>query len=182
MTSVSGRTPQPVTLFGQLRAEARARHYSPATEHCYAAWVRRFIHYSGRRHPRALGAAEVRAFLDHLVAQGVAASTHHQALCALVFLYRVVLKLEAPFVEHLARPRRPERVPLVLTREEVRRVLASMRGVTGLMASLLYGSGLRLKECARLRVKDIDFRHGPHLRAKRQGREGSHDVAPDVPS
>jgi integron integrase len=160
MSSASDRAAPPLTLFGRLRAEARARHFSPATEQCYAAWVRRFIAYNGRQHPRSLGAREVRAFLDHLVAQGVAASTHQQALCALVFLYRTVLKLEAPFVERLARPRRPERVPLVLTRDEVRRVLASMRGVTGLMASLLYGSGLRPKECARLRVKDVDFGTG----------------------
>lgn len=157
MSSDAERVSPSPTLFGRLRAEARARRYSPATEQCYVAWVRRFIHFHGRRHPRELGASEVRAFLDYLVAQKVAASTHHQALCALVFLYRDVLKLDVPWIEHLVRPRRVERVPLVLTREEVRRVLGAMDGVTKLMASLLYGSGLRLKECARLRVKDIDF-------------------------
>jgi integron integrase len=124
--------------------------------------MRRFIHFHGR-HPRELGAEEVRAFLDDLTrTKKVSSSTHVQALCAVTFLYRHVLLAEPPWVETLTRPPHTPRLPLVLTRDEVRRVLERMHGVTALMAQLLYGSGLRLLECARLRVKDVDFNAG-HL-------------------
>ena len=121
------------------------------------AWVRRFVLFHECRHPSELGAREVEEFLDALTARSVSASTHQQALCALVFLYERALRLPSPWVEHLARPQRSERLPVVLTRQEAREVLGRMRGVPKLMAALLYGAGLRLLECARLRVKDIDF-------------------------
>lgn len=128
------------------------------TEEAYVGWVRRFILANGKRHPRELGAREVEAFLTHLAVQGhVSASTQNQALSALLFLYREVLQQELPWMENIQRAKRPERLPVVLSREEVAALLGEMNGVTWLMASLLYGAGLRLMECARLRVQDVDF-------------------------
>lgn len=162
---------QGMGLLEYLRAELRARHYSHRTERVYVGWVRRFVDFHGRRHPRELGAAEVAAFLDHLVQQQVSSSTHHQALCALIFLYQEVLRIPPPWIENLTRPKRGHRLPSVLSREEVRRVLSSMNGTPKLMASLLYGSGLRLSECARLRVKDIDLPAGTLLIRDGKGRK-----------
>jgi integron integrase len=120
--------------------------------------VKRFIYFSGKRHPALLGAAEVTAFLNYLARErDVAAATQNQALSALLFLYKQVLAQPLPWLEELDRAQRPARVPTVLTREEVRKLLAAMQGVKWLMASLLYGSGLRLRECLGLRVKDVDF-------------------------
>jgi len=128
------------------------------TEEAYVGWVRRFIFANDKRHPRELGAREVEAFLTHLAMHGrVAASTQNQALSALLFLYREVLQQELPWMENIRRAKRPERLPVVLSREEVAALLDEMNGVTWLMASLLYGAGLRLMECVRLRVQDVDF-------------------------
>jgi len=128
------------------------------TEEAYVGWVRRFILANGKRHPRELGRREVEAFLTHLAMHGhVAASTQNQALSALLFLYREVLQQELPWMENIRRAKKPERLLVVLSREEVAALLAEMDGVTWLMASLLYGAGLRLMECARLRVQDVDF-------------------------
>jgi integron integrase len=143
-------------LLDRVRNEVRLRHFSIRTEQAYVAWTRRFVLFHGKRHPSEMGAAEVRAFLTHLAVRGkVAASTQNQALSALVFLYRHVLEQPFPDVEDVVRARKPARLPTVFTREEVNRVLASMHGAHALMASLLYGSGLRLLECLRLRVKDF---------------------------
>jgi len=147
---------RPPRLFERLRAELRLRHYSAATEKAYVAWARRLVRFH-RRHPRELGEAEIKQFLDDLVANKASASSHQQALCALRFLYKVVLGDAAPWIEGLVRPRRHRPLPVVLTKPEVRAVLACLTGTPKLMAALLYGSGLRLLECARLRVKDIDF-------------------------
>jgi integron integrase len=137
---------------------ARLRHYSRSTEQAYAQWVRRFVLFHGKRHPRELGAADVERFLTHLAVDSrVAASTQNQALNALVFLYREVLRMEAPVLESVVRARKPKRLPVVLTRDEVRAVLAELHGTCWLVAALLYGSGLRLLECLTLRVKDLDF-------------------------
>jgi len=128
------------------------------TEEAYVGWVRRFIFANDKRHPRELGAREVEAFLTHLAMHGrVAASTQNQALSALLFLYREVLQQELPWMENIRRAKRSERLPVVLSREEVAALLDEMNGVTWLMASLLYGAGLRLMECVRLRVQDVDF-------------------------
>jgi integron integrase len=136
----------------------RLRHYSIRTEHTYVQWIKRFILFHGKRHPREIGVDEVRQYLSHLATEGrVAASTQNQALCALLFLYREVLGVDLPFVDGIERAKRPARVPVVLTREECELILSRMTGAYGLMASLLYGSGLRLMECVRLRVKDVDF-------------------------
>ena len=151
-------TPKAPRLLGQLRDAIRRKHYSYRTEETYVHWVKRFIYFSGRRHPATLGQAEVTAFLNYLaVERTVAAATQNQALSALLFLYKEVVGAPLPWLDGLERAKRPARVPAVLTRDEVRRILSGMRGSKWLMASLLYGAGLRLRECQRLRVKDIDF-------------------------
>jgi len=128
------------------------------TEDTYVHWIKRFIYFSGKRHPGELGAAEVTAFLNYLARErDVAASTQNQALSALLFLYREVLATPLPWLDELEHVRRPARVPTVLTRDEARRLLAQMQGTKWLMGSLLYGAGLRLRECLTLRVKDLDF-------------------------
>jgi integron integrase len=145
-------------LLDQVRTRLRLKHYSLRTEQAYIGWIRRFILATGKRHPRDMGVAEVESFLSSLAVQGqVAAGTQNQALAALLFLYREVLSIELPWMETIVRAKRPQRVPVVLSRDEVARLLAMMDGRFALMASLLYGSGLRLMECVRLRVKDVDF-------------------------
>jgi integron integrase len=145
-------------LLDQVRQTVRARHYSRRTEKAYVFWIKRYVVFHGKRHPLELGAPEVTAFLTALaVREGVAASTQNQALSALLFLYRDVLGVELPWLDGLVRAKRPEHLPVVLTPEEVRAVLARMEGVTRLMAILLYGSGLRLLECCRLRIQDVDL-------------------------
>ena len=147
----------PFVLLDELKGALRVRHYSRRTEEAYVAWVKRFICFSGKRHPREMGEAEVQTFLAHLATQRrVTASTQNQALSALLFLYREVLKLNFN-VDVLVRARRPERLPVVLTRQEVKAILNTMAGTAWLVASLLYGAGLRLMECLTLRVKDLDF-------------------------
>lgn len=152
-----GATTRP-RLLQQVRDAIRRRHYSLRTEEAYVHWVKRFIYFSGKRHPSAVGAPEVTAFLNHLSRErNVAASTQNQALSALLFLYKEVLAEPLPWLDELERARRPARLPAVLTRAEVQRLLFGMRGTKWLMASLLYGAGLRLTECLKLRVKDVDF-------------------------
>jgi integron integrase len=156
--ALEAQTPKRARLLDQVRDAIRARHYSVRTEKSYVDWIRRFIHFSGKRHPAGLGAAEVTAFLNHLARErSIAASTQNQALSALLFLYREVLGAPLPWLDELVRARRPARMPSVLTAEEVQRLLGQMQGTKWLMASLLYGAGLRLRECLKLRVKDVDF-------------------------
>jgi integron integrase len=158
----SGHTPphRPRRLLDEARAALRTRHYSRRTEDAYVAWMRRYILFHGKRHPRELGPDAIAGYLSHLaVDRSVAASTQNQALAALLFLYRVVLGIELPQVENLVRARRPERSPTVLTQVEVRLLLEELRGVHRLIAALLYGGGLRLLECLRLRIQDVDFGH-----------------------
>jgi integron integrase len=153
-------TPKPRRLLEQLRDAIRRRHYSLRTEETYIHWVKRFIYFSGKRHPAELGAAEVTSFLNYLARErDVAAATQNQALAALLFLYKQVLARPLPWLDELDRARRPARVPTVLTKDEVGRLLANLDGTRWLMASLLYGAGLRLRECLKLRVKDIDFEY-----------------------
>ena len=147
-------------LLDQVRTAIRARHYSYRTEQAYVHWVKRFIHFHGLRHPRDLGEAEVTAFLNSLSAgRGVAAATQNQALSSLLFLYKEVLGKPLDWLDGLVRAKRPARVPTVLTVPEVQRLLAALDGMKWLMASVLYGAGLRLRECLKLRVKDIDFEY-----------------------
>lgn len=148
----------PPKLLDQVRATLRRKHYSYRTETTYVGWIKRFIQYHGMQHPRTLGEAEIVAFLSYLaVEEQVAASTQNQALSAILFLYRDVLEQDLHLTLSAVRAKRPKRVPTVLTEAEVQAVLAHLAGQHGLMAQLLYGSGLRLMECLRLRVKDVDF-------------------------
>ena len=145
-------------LIPAVRRAIRARHMSRLTEEAYVRWVVRYVRHHGMRHPRTLGEREMRAYLSHLATdRDVSASTQSQALAALLFLYTEVLRDPAPWIVDVVRARRPHRLPVVMTREEVRAVLGRMRGTQQLVAMLLYGSGLRLMEALRLRVKDIDF-------------------------
>jgi len=145
-------------LLDQVRGKIRLKHYSIRTEQAYVDWIRRFILHFGKRHPRELGAANVEAFLTHLaVAGNVAASTQNQAKSALLFLYREVLETELPWLDNVERARAPKRLPVVLTRDEVHAVLSRLSGTHWLIASLLYGAGLRIMEGLRLRVKDVEF-------------------------
>ncbi len=153
-------------LLDQVRATLRRKHYSYNTEKRYLAWIRRFIRFHHLTHPRQMGKLEIEAFLNHLaIDKKVAASTHtvpvpfwgNQALNAIVFLYKVALEMPLDFPIENIRARRPKRLPTVLTREEVEQVLDCLTGRYLLMTQLLYGAGLRLSECVRLRVKDVDF-------------------------
>jgi integron integrase len=153
-----GQGDKPRRLLDQVRETIRARYYSRRTEEAYVHWIKRFIYFSGRRHPRELGEAELTAFLSHLaVDRKVAAGTQNQAMSALLFLYKHVLQLELAWLGNIERATRLPRVPAVLSRAEVEQVLAQLQGTRWLIASLLYGSGLRVLECLRLRVKDLDF-------------------------
>lgn len=145
-------------LLDQVRGKIRLKHYSLRTEQAYVDWIKRFIRHNGKRHPREMGAVEVEAFLTHLAVAGrVAASTQNQAKSALLFLYREVLALELPWLDNVQQARGPRRLPVVLTRDEVQALLCRLQGTHWLVASLLYGTGMRIMECLRLRVKDVDF-------------------------
>ena len=152
------RWPERPRLLEEVRKRLRLKHYSLRTEQAYLYWVRRYIRASGRKHPRELDGVAIEAFLSLLATRDhVAASTQNQALSALLFLYREVLGIKLPWMEDVVRAKRPRRLPVVLAKGEVARLLRELAGREWLMASLLYGSGLRLMECLRLRVKDVDF-------------------------
>lgn len=151
----------PPRLLDRMRAALRTSHYSLRTEDAYVQWAKRYIIFHGKRHPSEMGAAEINEFLSSLaVDRNVSAATQNQALCALLFLYRQVLGDDVPWLENLVRAPRSQRLPVVLTPDEVRRVVGELDGVPQLVARLLYGSGLRLLECLRMRIKDIDFDRG----------------------
>ena len=151
-------SPRPKRLLEQVRDKLRTMHYSYRTEQAYVGWIKRYIFFHNKRHPKDMAHAEVEAFLTYLARQrGVSASTQNQALCALLFLYKHVLGSELGVVNGVAMAKKPERVPIVLTVEEVSAVLQRMKGRDWLMASLMYGAGLRLMECVQLRVQSIDF-------------------------
>jgi len=145
-------------LLDQVRQEIRTRHYSRRTARAYTGWIRRFIHFHGRRHPREMGEEEINRFLTYLaVERNVAPSTQTQALSSLLFLYKQVLRVDLPWLEDVVRAKKTKRVPLVLSRDEIRRLLDCLKGTPWLLAALMYGSGFRLLEVLRLRVKDVDF-------------------------
>ncbi len=147
-------------LLDQVRELIRIRHYSIRTEQAYVQWIRRYILFHGKRHPRELGAEALTAFLSDLAQnRNVSASTQNQALNAILFLYRDVLKISLPWLTDVQRAKKAQRLPVVLTRQEVTYLLAQLEGTSWLMAALTYGAGLRLLECLRLRVKDIDFHY-----------------------
>ena len=155
--SVPPVLPKP-RLLDRVREALRVRHYSRRTEEVYVAWIRRYIFFHGKRHPAELSGPDVTRFLNALVVERrVAASTQNQALSALLFLYRDVLGVELPWLDDIVRAKRPERLPVVLSRDEVRALIQRLDGPPRLMAYLLYGAGLRVMECCRLRVQDVDF-------------------------
>lgn len=155
----SASVPSP-RLLDQVRDVIRLKHYSIRTEQSYIGWIKRYILFHGKRHPREMGADEVTRFLTDLAVRGnVAAATQNQALNAILFLYRAVLKIDLPWMDGIERAKKPSRLPVVFTRAEVKRVLAQLDGTTWLMASLIYGSGMRLMECVRLRVKDVEYHY-----------------------
>lgn len=157
LSGTDGETPRP-RLMDEVRGRMRVKHYSLRTEHAYLYWIRRYIRANGMRHPRLLDGRAVETFLTRLATQDhVAASTQNQALSALLFLYREVLALKLPWMEEVVRAKRPARLPVVLSRTELAQLMEQLAGRDWLLAGLLYGSGLRLMECLRLRVKDVDF-------------------------
>ena len=173
----SGKTPR---LLDRVREAVRRLHYSIRTETAYVQWIKRFILFHGKRHPLEMGEREVEAFLSHLAITGnVAASTQNQAMSALLFLYKIVLDRPLRGRIDALRAKRPERLPVVLTRAEVRAILAQLDGDKHLMASLLYGSGLRLMECLRLRIKDIDFGQNHILVRDGKGQKDRVSLLPD---
>ena len=170
---------QPPRLLDQVRRAVRVRHYSRRTEEAYTYWIRRFIVHHGKRHPNDLGAEHVASFLSWLaVSQQVSASTQNQALCALLFLYKEVIRNELPDLPAIPRARQPERVPVVLARDEVSRLLDQLGGVEWLIVALLYGGGLRLQECLNLRVKDIDFARNQIIVRRGKGQKDRFTVLP----
>ena len=145
-------------LLDRVRALIRAKHYSIRTERIYVYWIKRFICFYGKRHPQEMGKAEVEGFLSHLAcAQRVAASTQNQALAALLFLYKEILATRLPWLDDIVRAKRPKKLPVFLSKDEVGRLLQECDGTVGLILRLLYGTGMRIMECATLRVMDIDF-------------------------
>ena len=154
----SANQTQPPKLLDQVVAKMRVKHYSLRTEKSYVDWIKRYIWHFDKRHPKDMGATEVEAFLTHLaVTRNVSASTQNQAKSALLYLYKEVLGVELPWLDNVTQAKVPQRLPVVLTQAEVQAVLSRMDGTMWLIASLLYGSGLRIMEALRLRVKDVDF-------------------------
>ena len=150
---------EPKKLLDQVREQIRIRHYSIRTENAYVSWIKLYIHFHKKRHPRDLGKSDIETFLSHLALdRKVAASTQNQAFNALLFLYRNVLKKEIGDNIDVVRAKKPRRLQTVMTKDESLKIINALTGVHQLMAKLLYGSGLRLMECVRLRVKDIDFK------------------------
>ncbi len=146
-------------LLEQVRGKIRLKHYSIRTEQAYTDWIRRFILHFGKKHPRDMGAAEVEQFLTYLAVQGkVAASTQNQAKSALLFLYKEVLAVELPWLDNVEQAKNPKRLPVVLNRDEIQAILSRLTDTNWLVASLLYGTGMRIMECLRLRVQDVDFK------------------------
>jgi integron integrase len=177
--SGGGEGSSELRLMERVRRRLRAKHYSFRTEKTYLQWIRRFILDNGKRHPKKMGGAEVEAFLSVLATRGkVAASTQNQALSAILFLYREVLGQQLPWMENVIRAKRPQRLPVVLSVPEVEQLLARVHGREWLMASLIYGTGMRLMECVRLRVKDVDFRRNEIIVRQGKGAKDRRTVLP----
>lgn len=167
-------------LMDQVRDVLRVHHYSLRTEQSYTHWIKRFILFHGKRHPRDMGKDEIAAFLTHLAVQkDVSASTQNQALSAILFLYKKVLNIEPDWIEGMVRAKRPKRLPVVLKRDVVMKLLNQLSGTQKLLAFLIYGSGLRLMEAARLRVKDVDFDYGQLIIRAGKGDKDRVTILPD---
>ena len=166
-------------LLDQERQAIRTRHYSYRTEKAYTHWIKRFIFFHNKRHPLEMGEPEIARFLSSLASDShVSASTQNQALNALLFLYHEVLEKKIGLIQGVVRANRPRRLPVVLTKEEVKNVLGCLSGIPWLMAMILYGAGLRLMECCRLRVKDIDFSRNQIVVRAGKGDKDRHTMLP----
>jgi integron integrase len=171
---------RPIRLLDQVRIRIRTLHYSIRTEHAYVDWIRRYVLFHNKRHPRDMGANELRTFLSHLaVDRGVSASTQNQAKAALLFLYKQVLEIELPWIEEVVSAKTTRRLPVVLTSREVHDLLMQMHGTMGLVASLLYGTGMRLLEGLRLRVKDVEFERRELIVRQGKGNKDRVTVLPE---
>ena len=170
----------PPKLLEQLRIHLRTRHYSIRTEQTYIDWARRFILFHGKRHPRDMGAAEVEAFLSYLaVERKVSASTQNQAKAALLYLYKQIIGIDLPWLDEVVQAKTPKRLPVVLTTREVRDLLMQLNGPMWLIASLLYGTGMRLLEALRLRVKDVEFERREIIIREGKGNKDRITVLPE---
>src|SRR4029434_11143438 len=168
-------------LIDQVRQAIRTRHFSPKTEESYVHWIKRFIFFHNKRHPAEMGEKEIAQFLSRLASElHVSASTQNQALNAILFLYREVLRKEIGYVDGVVRAKNSRRLPVVLTKEEVKTVLGRLSGAPWLMSILLYGAGLRLMECCRLRVKDIDFSQNQIVVRAGKGNKNRQTSVPDT--
>lgn len=167
-------------LMDQVRNKIRYKQYSLRTEQAYAGWIKRYIFFHNKRHPSEMGASEIESFLTHLaVKRKVSASTQNLALCAILFLYRDVLEIELPWLDDFSPAKRPQRLPVVLSREEVQTMLDNVeRPLHALVLRLLYGTGMRLMECIRLRVKDLDFERSEIMIREGKGRKDRVTVLP----
>lgn len=173
--------PKPKKLLEQVQEALRTKHYSYRTEQTYIDWIKRYIIFHKKQHPKDLGVEEIRAFIAHLATdRKVATSTQNQALSAILFLYRTVLRQETNLPPDLINPSRPKRLPTVITHEEAMSVIAAMRGTPRIMTKILYGSGLRLMECLRLRVRDIDFEHHQIIVRGGKGDDDRFTILPDA--
>jgi integron integrase len=173
-------TPPP-KLLDQVRDKLRVKHYSIRTEQSYVDWIKRYILFHGKQHPKNLGARDLEAFLTHLAVAGkVAAATQNQAKSALLFLYREVLEIALPWLDNVTQAKAPKRLPVVLTVKEVQAVMAGMSGTHALIAQLLYGSGMRLMEAVRLRVKDVEFSRREILVREGKGFKDRVTMLPDA--
>jgi len=171
---------RPKKLLHRVRETMQRKHYSKRTEESYVRWIKQYILFHKKRHPQEMGSADIEAFVTHLaVKERVAASTQNQALSALLFLYREVLHKELDRPIEALRAKRPKRLPTVLTKEEVFKVIQCMSGTPQLMAKLLYGSGLRVSECVQLRVKDVDFTQRQIVLRDPKGMQDRVTVLPD---
>ena len=172
--------PKPKKLLDQVSEALRTKHYAYRTEKTYIDWIKRYIIFHKKRHPQEMGVNEIQEFIGHLATERkVATSTQNQALSAILFLYRVVLQIEIVVPPELVNPSRPKRLPTVLTHTQAMSVIHSMRGTPRLMAKILYGSGLRLMECMRLRVKDIDFENHQIIVRGGKGDDDRFTILPD---
>jgi integron integrase len=172
---------QPPKLLDQIRNKLRVKHYAIRTEEQYLHWIKRFILFHGKRHPKDMGAAQIEAFLTNLAVAGkVSASTQNQAKSALLFMYREVFEQTLPWLDNVTQARVPKRLPVVLTVKEVQAVLAELTGTHKLIAGLLYGAGLRLMEAVRLRVKDVEFSRGEIIVRDGKGGKDRVTMLPDA--
>jgi integron integrase len=179
VAAINFPTAQKPKLLDQVRETIRTRHYSPRTEETYAHWIKRFIFFHNKRHPAEMGEKKIARFLSSLASeQHVSASTQNQALNSILFLYREVLRKDIGYVDGVVRAKKPRRLPVVLTKEEVKGILGRLGGAPWLMAMLLYGAGLRLMECCRLRIKDIDFSQNQILVRAGKGDKDRHTMLP----